>query len=117
MMTVKLISAAVLLFVAAAIVRQAIIDWRATPPDLRDEFGEIVALGANSATKAWLRLVGLIASGLAALGWVSEAANLPQVQDAMQKYLSPEIVLTATVLAALIGIWARNRTSDSKTIF
>lgn len=99
-----------------AIIRQMIVDWRATDPNDRDEFGEIVALGAGSLVKAWMRIVGVVAGTISATSWLAEALQLPQVSEAINKYLPAQYVTLAILVIAILGVWARNRTSDTTSV-
>lgn len=118
-MLIQFIFAAILVFMFGAIAWQMVSDWRSTPKEDRDEFGEIVALGRGSITKAWLRVVGLVGAGLSAAANLAEALQLPQVTEAINTYLPAQYVTAALLAIALIGIWSRNHSlpSEDKTVF
>jgi hypothetical protein len=87
-------------------------DWRTTPREARDTWQEILALGAGSATKVWLRFVALVSSFMTFLQFVIPALQMPEVQDVVVKYLPPERVSAALLGIAVVGLFARGRTSD-----
>lgn len=87
-------------------------DWRATPAEERDEVGEIIALGAGSLTKAWLRIVALVSGAISAIGFAVPALQLPEAQNAINKYFPSEWVTAVILGIAVIGLLSRSRTSE-----
>lgn len=71
----------------------------------------LLGVGRESATKLWAKVVGLVSVALGLLANSAELLNLPQADDLMQKYLSPDVVAIAGLVIAAITIWARNRTT------
>ncbi len=82
----------------------------ATPEEKAGWKNHLWAMGAGSATKFAMRLVGLSSSLLGGAVYLADALQLPQVADAINKYVPPEAIPAVTLAIALIGIVARNRT-------
>jgi hypothetical protein len=64
----------------------------------------------ESATIAWLRLVGIVAAGIDSLAWIADALNAPQVANAVQTYGNPRIVTQIILAVTIVGEIARRRT-------
>ena len=81
--------------------------------DFKSEKGttwqRVLAAGRGSATIVWMRL-GVIFSALtSALVSAAGYFNLPEVQTALQKYMTPEAWLAVLAVFAVIGEIARRR--------
>lgn len=87
-------------------------DLRNTPVDQRDSFGEVLRIGAGSLTKAWLRLVALVSSALSFITMAVPALQMPEAQAAIQKYLPADYVTVTILVIAVIGLFARSRSTD-----
>jgi hypothetical protein len=107
---------AMALFLASLLVCYFYVLWRdykSTPAeDKESKLDHLWALGKGSATKVWLRLVGIVGTVLTFAGQFADMLQIPQVSDAIRQYLPPDKVSAALLIIAVIGTLARSRSQD-----
>lgn len=70
------------------------------------------AAGSGSATKLWARVVGVVASVIAAVVGFAPMLGQPEVADFIKANFDPQIVTGIMVAIMVVTAIARNRTAD-----
>lgn len=84
----------------------------ATQPGEWKPWERLWAAGSGSATKLWSRVVGIVASVIAALIGFAPMLGAPEVADFIKSNFDPQIVTAVMIGIMIIVTFARNRTAD-----
>lgn len=108
-----------LIFIAATAwyVYAMVRDYNATTWDYNDPkqdhlWERLLMTARGSATKLWMRLVGLVSSLAAVLVTYAPFLDSDAVQNAITTYMKPQYVAGVLLVTAMIGEMARNRTLE-----
>lgn len=90
-------------FVLATFVR----DFKAATGSLWER---LLASAEDSATKLWAKALVLVSTAAGSLVFATDYVNDPQLSAMIKAALPPELLPIFGIVAAVVTIWARNRT-------